>query len=175
MAPTSIRPIELADAPGVAGIYNHYIRNTATTFEEKVVSNREMERRIADQPESLPWLVVVEEGQVVGYALASNWKSRCAYANSVESSIYLHPQHTGKGWGGLLYPALLNQLFTLGYHTIIGGIALPNPASIRLHEKLGFEKVGQFREVGNKFDRWIDVGYWQLLVPTNEGVSDSFS
>ena len=78
--------------------------------------------------------------------------------------MYLHPEHLGHGWGSLLYAALLDDLRQLPIHTVIGGVALPNAASVRLHEKLGFRKVAHFSEVGLKFGRWIDVGYWQLLL-----------
>lgn len=102
--------------------------------------------------------------QLLGYCYASKWKGRCAYRYSVESTVYLSPDATGKGIGSKLYGTLLAELRQRQFHTVIGGIALPNPASVALHEKLGFEKVAQFRQVGNKFGRWIDVGYWQLLL-----------
>jgi len=101
---------------------------------------------------------------LLGYCYASKWKGRCAYRYSVESTVYLSPDATGKGIGSKLYGTLLAELRQRQFHTVIGGIALPNPASVALHEKLGFEKVAQFRQVGNKFGRWIDVGYWQLLL-----------
>lgn len=119
--------------------------------------------RIADvQAAGLPWLVAEAEGVVAGYAYATKWRVRHAYRFSVESSVYLAPASAGQGIGTMLYRALLDRLRDGGFHLAIGGIALPNAASIALHEKLGFEKVAQFREVGFKFGRWTDVGYWQL-------------
>jgi len=101
---------------------------------------------------------------VLGYAYASKWKSRCAYRYAVESSIYLAPDATGRGLGTRLYVALIDALRAKSVHTIIGGIALPNPASVALSEKLGFRKIGQFEQVGWKFEKWIDVGYWELIL-----------
>ena len=112
----------------------------------------------------LPWFVWEENGRVLGYAYAGKWKSRCAYRYSVESSIYLAKEATGRGLGTKLYVALIDALRAKGIHSIIGGIALPNPASVGVSEKLGFQKIGQFKEVGWKFEQWIDVGYWELIL-----------
>jgi L-amino acid N-acyltransferase YncA len=145
--------------------YNHYVLNTIITFEEEAVPVPEMSQRIADTlAAELPWLVWEEAGQVVGYAYASKWKSRCAYRFAVESSIYLDQAATGRGLGTKLYVALIAALRERKIHSIIGGIALPNPASIGISEKLGFQKIGQFKEVGWKFNQWIDVGYWELIL-----------
>ena len=100
-------------------------------------------------------------GLVVGYAYATRWRARAAYRESVESSVYLAPEATGRGLGRALYDVLLPELRGSGLHAVIGGITLPNAASVALHEALGFTHVGTFREVGYKFGRRIDVGYWQ--------------
>jgi L-amino acid N-acyltransferase YncA len=110
---------------------------------------------------SLPWLVAEQAQQIVGYAFAGKWKGRYAYRYSVESSVYLDPAYTGQGVGTQLYRALLAVLQERSIHVVIGGIALPNAASVALHERLGFTQVAHFREVGYKFGQWIDVGYWQ--------------
>jgi phosphinothricin acetyltransferase len=123
-----------------------------------------MENCIRETPASLPWLLWEEEGAVRGYAHASKWKGRCAYRHSAEVTVYLHPAFTGRGIGSKLYEALLADLRERGFHTAIGGIALPNPSSIALHERFGFRKVAHFDEVGWNFGGWIDVGYWQLLL-----------
>ena len=123
-----------------------------------------MARRIADVTAGLPWLVWETEGGILGYAYATPWKVRAAYRHAVESSIYLAPQATGRGLGPKLYGELIAELRTRGLHCVIGGAALPNPASVSLHEKLGFEKVAEFRQVGFKFGRWIDVAYWELML-----------
>ncbi len=157
-----IRDVNLKDAKAIADIYNYYIENTIITFEENKVSVDEMALRIKSHSSNLPWVAYEEDENIYGYAYASEWKSRCAYKYSVESSIYLDHTKSGKGLGTKLYRELLNLAMKSDIHVIIGGIALPNEASIKLHEKLGFKKVGQFREVGYKFKKWIDVGYWQL-------------
>lgn len=143
--------------------YNLHVRSAIVTFELEEVSDGEMSNRISDvQASGLPWLVCVAGDEVLGYAYAGPWKARAAYARTVESSIYLRDDIRGRGTGTSLYPALIERLKSLGMHVVIGGAALPNAASIALHERLGFEYVGTLREVGWKFERWIDVGYWQL-------------
>ncbi|WP_334313366.1 GNAT family N-acetyltransferase [Psychrosphaera algicola] len=112
----------------------------------------------------LPWFVAIDENQIIGYCYASKWKGRCAYRYSVEATVYLSPTATSKGWGTQLYNQLLSQLTEQGIHAVVCGIALPNDASIALHEKFGMEKVAHFKQVGRKFDTWIDVGYWQCLL-----------
>jgi L-amino acid N-acyltransferase YncA len=157
-----IRPVTIEDCEAIARIYNHYILNTAVTFEEEAVSGRDMAERINEISSALlPWLVAERAREVVGYAYASKWKGRCAYRFSVEITVYLDPTATGRGLGTKLYEALFAVLRSNSIHVVIGGIALPNPASVALHERFGLQKVAHFKEVGFKFNRWIDVGYWQ--------------
>jgi phosphinothricin acetyltransferase len=157
-----IRPAHADDAKAIAAIYNPYILNTTISFEEETVADAAMAQRIADvQAGGLPWLVAEQDGKVLGYAYATKWRVRHAYRFSVESSVYLAPEAARQGVGTALYTALLQQLAERGVHLVIGGIALPNDASVALHEKMGYEKVAHFREVGFKFGRWLDVGYWQ--------------
>ena len=159
----NIRDATVEDAETIAAIYQHYVLTTSISFEEAEVPAIEMAGRIADvQAAGLPWLVAEIDGAVAGYAYATKWRVRHAYRFSVETTVYLAPASAGRGRGTSLYRALIDRLRDGGFHLAIGGIALPNPASIALHEKLGFEKVAEFREVGFKFDRWTDVGYWQL-------------
>jgi L-amino acid N-acyltransferase YncA len=161
----AIRAASPADAEQIAHIYNFYVANTVITFEEKAVSVDEMSARIAEvQGQGLPWLVAVTSGEIVGYSYATRWKSRSAYRHSVETTIYLKDGVSGRGIGKTLYSALFPILRQLGMHAVIGGAALPNVASVALHERLGFERVATFRQVGFKHDRWIDVAYWQLLL-----------
>lgn len=150
-------------AKDICGIYNHYITQTVITFEEEELSEAEMTQRILAVTQKLPWIVFIENNHVVGYAYASEWKSRCAYKFSAETTIYVHPDYICRGIGHALYQELISRLKQSNLHAAIGGIALPNDASIALHEKFGFEKIGQFREVGFKFGKWIDVGYWELI------------
>ena len=101
---------------------------------------------------------------MLGYAHASAWKGRYAYRHSAEASVYLAAGETRRGIGTKLYERLLSALAELGMHAVVGGISLPNDASVAFHEKLGFQKVAHFPEVGFKFDGWIDVGYWQRIL-----------
>ena len=160
-----LRPATTADAAAIAEIYNHYVLHTIITFEEEAVPAAEMAQRITEVlGAGLPWFVWEEAGRVLGYAYAGKWKSRCAYRYAVESSIYLSQDATGRGLGTELYVALIDALRGKGIHSIIGGIALPNDASVGISEKLGFQKIGHFKEVGWKFEKWIDVGYWELIL-----------
>ncbi len=159
----SIRHATVDDAEQVAAIYNYYIANTVITFEIEPVDAGEIADRIdATNAIPLPWLVAERQAKVLGYAYASKWKGRCAYRFAVESTIYLDIEQTGKGIGLPLYSALIDAIRAQSMRSVIGGISLPNDASVRLHERLGFQKVGHFERVGFKLDRWVDVGYWQL-------------
>ena len=160
-----IRPAAHSDLEEVARIYNHYILNDIATFEEKPVSASEMAGRLdVVQSAGLPWLVAEEHGKVLGYAYAGRWSGRCSYRFSVESTVYVDPAAVGQGLGTALYEVLLGTLRDRSVHVVIGGIALPNAASVALHERLGFQKVAHFREIGFKFNKWIDVGYWQTAL-----------
>ena len=158
-----IRDVAPGDAEAIATIYNPYVLNTVITFEEIPVTAEEINTRInAILKLGFPYLVMEQNGHVIGYAYAGTWRTRAAYKHTVETSVYLEQQTTGKGLGTLLYQALIERLKTLDIHIVLGGITLPNPISVRLHEKLGFKKVAHFSEVGYKFGRWLDVGFWQL-------------
>ncbi|MCW8831985.1 MAG: GNAT family N-acetyltransferase [Colwellia sp.] len=136
-----IRPANLQDAQNIANIYNYYVKNTVITFEEDCIDSKEMARRIKKVTElNLPWLVIEENEILVGYAYATPWRARSAYRFSVEATVYLNPDQQGKGLGTQLYQALFSALKQQSIHAIIGGITLPNPASIALHEKLGMTK-----------------------------------
>jgi L-amino acid N-acyltransferase YncA len=159
-----IRLVKISDSQQIAEIYNFYVLNTHVTFEEDAVSPEEMASRIEEVMEKYPWLVYEENGEVIGYSYAGPWKSRCAYKFSVETAVYVKNGHVGKKIGSLLYEELLKKLSTSNIHGVIGGVALPNDACISLHKKLGFEKVAQFKEVGYKFEKWIDVTYWERIL-----------
>ena len=133
------------------------------TFEEEPVSAGEMESRIAKvRSLGLPFLVAETEAEIVGYAYANPFRERAAYRFTAESAVYLAHDKTGLGIGGALYAQLIDILKTKPLHCVMGCIALPNEASVKLHERMGFVKSGHFPEVGFKFENWIDVGYWQL-------------
>jgi L-amino acid N-acyltransferase YncA len=159
-----VRQCHTSDAAEIAEIYNFYIRETVVTFEEEPVTDAEMARRIAEVTASFPWLVWEESGSLAGYAYAAPWKSRAAYRHSVEATIYLDRDHVGRGIGTQLYEALIWELRDMGVHCVVGGAALPNAASVALHEKLGFSKVAEFSEIGRKHGKWVNVAYWQLVL-----------
>jgi phosphinothricin acetyltransferase len=161
-----IRSATSADGDVLAAIYNHYVTDTIVTFEETPVSADEMQARIAEVERlKLPWLVAEEGGEVIGFAYAHPWRPRYAYRFSVESTVYLRAGTTARGIGTELYRALFTALQARGdVHAVIGGIALPNDASVKLHERLGMKKVAHFTDVGFKFGRWIDVAYWELVL-----------
>ncbi|QFT55417.1 GNAT family N-acetyltransferase [Microbulbifer sp. THAF38] len=157
-----IRPADNNDAQAIAAIYNYYILNSSVTFEEKIISDTEVSRRINSiQDAGFPWLVKELSGEAIGYAYATPWKERSAYRFSVETSVYIANDMKSKGMGTALYLALFAELKKKNIRTAIGGITLPNSASVTLHEKLGMKKVAHFEKVGFKFGQWRDVGYWQ--------------
>lgn len=159
-----IRFVTPEDAAAICDIYNHFVEQTTITFEERPVGPEEMRQRIVEIAPAMPWLVWEEESHVQGFCYASRWKGRYGYRYSVESTIYLRQGSVGRGIGTELYRALLDDLHQKGLHVVIAGIALPNQASVALHEKLGFRNVARFEQVGWKFNQWIDVGYWQLFL-----------
>lgn len=161
---TLIRVAKPDDVAAIATIYNYYIANDIATFEEEPVDVDIMAGRMADVAgKSLPWLVAEDGGIVLGYSYASPWKPRSAYRFSVESTVYVDAAAKSRGIGTDLYSALIAELRAHNIHAVMGGVSLPNEASAKLHEKLGFKKAAQFEQVGFKFGQWIDVGYWQLL------------
>ena len=160
----SIEPVTATDTDAITAIYNHYIQHSIATFEEDVLSTRAVQARIDRVTQAcLPWLVA-KGPDLLGYAYARPWHERSAYRFTVETSLYVAPAAQGRGVGTQLYESLLAQLRTQGLRSAIGGISLPNPTSVALHEKLGFEKMGHFREVGFKFGKWIDVAYFQVTL-----------
>ena len=164
MAAPVIRRVLADDAAAIAGIYNHHVQNTIVTFEETPVDEAAMRGRIADIDASHAWFVAEVDGRVAGYAYASAWRARPAYRHSVETTVYVANDAIGRGLGTALYGALLSKLTQRGFHCAMGVVALPNAGSVALHERMGFVKVAQLREVGWKLGRWIDVGYWQRML-----------
>lgn len=153
-----------SDAAQICAVYNPYVADTHITFEEEPVAAGAMAQRIEAVRVAFPWLVCEDGDEILGYAYATRWKERSAYRYAAELSIYLHRDAVGRGIGTRLFGTLLDMLHSQGIHTVIGGVSLPNAASIALLEKLGFVKTAQFREVGYKCGHWIDVGYWQRLL-----------
>ncbi|WP_061961360.1 GNAT family N-acetyltransferase [Demequina flava] len=160
-----IRPATTDDAAAIAALYNPYVRDTVITFEyDEVSANTIAERMGAILDKDLPYLVAEEDGAPVGYAYASPYRPRAAYLHTVETTIYLGAEARGRGTGRALYTALLDALRKSHAHSAVSLIALPNDASVGLHQSLGFREMGTLMEAGLKFDRWIDVAYFQLDV-----------
>ena len=155
----TIREANAGDADGVAAIYAPIVTDTVISFEEEPPSTEEMARRI---DESHLWLVAEEDERIAGYAYAAPFHPRAAYRWSVEVSVYLAEDARGKGVGKRLVTELVDRLRDMGFVNAFGGTALPNPASERLLESLGFEQVALQKEVGFKFDAWHDVSWRQL-------------
>ena len=159
----------MEDAARVAEIYNHYVVSHTATFEVDPIGEAAMANRIAAvQSAGLPWIVATDALGIVGYAYVGPFQVRAAYAHTLTCSIYLDRAETGRGLGRTLYRELVRRVGLADeaphapVHSLIAVIALPNDASVGLHESFGFEHVGTIRQAGLKFDRWIDVGYWQL-------------
>lgn len=156
-----IRNVQVEDAANLVAIYAPYVEKTAITFETQVPTVEDFENRIKKTMEKFPYLVAIEEGQIVGYAYASTYYARAAYDWTVELSVYVQKEARGKGVGTLLYTALEEELTTRGFKNFLACIALPNPASIALHEKRGYEQVAHFKKVGYKFGTWHDIVWLQ--------------
>lgn len=156
-AATIIRPATAADAASCAAIYAHYVLHTACTFEDAPPPATEFAERI--QKAKL-FLAADSGGEVCGYAYADTWRTRCGYRFVVETSVYVDAAKTGRGCGKMLMTALLSQLAKTPTRSAVATIALPNPASIALHENLGFAACGRLPSIGWKFDAAHDVGFW---------------
>lgn len=157
----NIRPARPEDAAALLAIYAPYVTDTAITFETQVPSVAEFEGRIRQTLEKFPYLVAEVDGQPVGYAYASTYYARAAYDWTVECSVYIAQDRRGQGIGKALYEQLERELQAAGFKNFLACIALPNPASIALHKKLGYEQVAHFKKVGYKFEKWHDIVWLQ--------------
>lgn len=178
--PFTVRPVRADDASAIATIYNTYVLETVATFEIHAIDAQEMGRRIAKLAAAgLPWLVVEDDilaaeggadSALLGYAYAGLFRDRAAYDHTLETSVYVRPDAQGRGVGTALYESLLTAVRELTpaqsphapVHVLMGVLALPNEASVALHERFGMSQVAHLAAVGHKFGRWVDVGYWQL-------------
>lgn len=159
----NIRLATPADAEDIQAIYAPIVANTSISFELEPPTIDEMRERITKTMAQLPWLVSVDDaGRVQGYVYASKHRERAAYQWSVDVTAYVREDARGKGLGKALYAELRRQLVELGYFQAFAGIALPNEASVALHESVGFKPIGVYRNVGHKHGTWRDVGWWQL-------------
>lgn len=160
-----IRSASESDAADIAEIYNYYITETTVTFETDPVTPEIMQERIRKAQKNYLWIVAEEDGKVIGYSYAGQWRTRQAYFKSVETSIYLHKDRRTTGTGTQLYTELLKRLKEdFGIHAVIAALGIPNEASERFHEKMGFERLGTFKETGFKFGKFCDVAYFELLL-----------
>jgi len=159
-----IRDITEADAQAICDIYNPYVIETAISFEQQPVPANEMRSRIRSVTADYPWLVAESGAGVIAYAYATRWRTRAAYDQTAESTIYVSRSQHRSGVAYPLYMALLERLRRQSVHAVVGCITVPNPASIAFHEKCGFKKVAHFPQVGRKFEQWVDVGFWQVTL-----------
>ncbi|MCF6280307.1 MAG: N-acetyltransferase family protein [Flavobacteriaceae bacterium] len=159
-----IRDFQLDDIEQLVRIYNYYINNTVITFDRIPFTVDDFKQKIKSIYKKYPFIIFEENNEILGFAYGSSWRAKPSYKHTAESTIYLKNGVLGKGIGTKLYTELLQQLKQQKFHTIIGGLTLPNGASIKLHEKLGFKKAAHFKEVGRKFDQWYDVAFWQLTL-----------
>lgn len=159
-----IRQVELQDAKAITNIYNEYVLQSVATFDTEPVLEEEMRTRIAEISSRFPYFVYEENQEITGYCYAHTWKERSAYRYTLETTVYLSPGHTGKGIGMLLMKKLIGACRENGYRALIACITEGNEASNILHEKLGFKQVSHFKKVGLKFDRWLDVADYELLL-----------
>lgn len=165
----TIRGARPEDAAVIAAIYAPYVLSGTVSFETEAPDTRGMRSRMAASDGLYPWLVATtgggEDGDgggaILGYAYATRFKDRPAYRWTVETTIYVSGAVQGQGTGQLLYDALLDTLAAQGFVQAVATISLPNDQSIQLHEKVGFRRAGQYREIGFKQGRWLDVGMWQ--------------
>jgi L-amino acid N-acyltransferase YncA len=161
----TIRAAVEGDLSDIAAIYNHEIANSTATFDLEPPTLAYWQQRLAGKHEGDHLLVAVDiDEDVVGYAYSWSYRPRPAYNLTRETSIYLDPSVRGRGIGRRLYPALLDTMADSGVHTAVALVALPNPGSVALHKACGFEHVGTMREVGFKFDQWVDVEWYQKLL-----------
>lgn len=164
----TIRMATRSDAEAIQAIYAPIVRDTAISFETEPPTVPTMQQRITDTLESWPWLVCEQQDRVVGYVYGSRHRTRAAYQWSVDVSVYIHAHARRSGIGRALYTSLFALLSLQGYYNCFAGITLPNPASVRLHESLGFAPVGVYRTVGYKLGAWHDVGWWQLPLQSGQ-------
>ena len=167
-----IRLATAADAEAIAAIYRPVVESTTISFETAPPDRDEMARRLADTLVAHPWLVCDIDGRVAGYAYASKHRVRAAYQWSVDTSVYVDADRRRSGVGRGLYRSLFAILAAQGFFNAFAGIALPNTASVALHEAVGFEPIGVYRRVGFKLGAWHDVGWWQLALRAHDASPD---
>jgi phosphinothricin acetyltransferase len=160
----TIRPAALHDLPALTAIYNHYIENTTITFDLRPFEPADRRAWFDDHSPSGRHRLIVAvdpDATILGYATTSRWRPTAAYDTTVESSVYCRPDCVGRGIGRALYAALFESIASEDIHRVVAGISLPNPASIALHARFGFQQVGVFSQVGRKFGEYWDVAWYE--------------
>lgn len=172
-SPTLIRPVTPDDAPAIADIYSYYVENTCITFEYESPSAKEMQQRIEKIASKYPWFVALSNGEIAGYAYATQFRERDAYRWNVETSVYVKASEQRKGIATALYNALLDACTRQGFYRAIAVITLPNEKSVAFHKGFGFNEVGVFNDVGFKMDAWHNVMFLdKALRPADESPSE---
>ena len=161
---TDIRLVTDKDAAAIVEIYRPFVESTPISFEIEPADELEIQRRIDGILPAYPWLVCEQGGRVAGYAYSSLHSARAAYQWSVDMSVYVHPDFRRRGIGRGLYVSLVQILRAQGFFNAYAGISLPNPGSVGLHESIGFQAIGVYRNVGYKQGAWHDVGWWELAL-----------
>ncbi|MGY2067145.1 N-acetyltransferase family protein [Blastococcus sp. SYSU DS0619] len=164
----AVRDATVDDAAACAAIYAPYVTGTAITFETEPPTVEQMAGRIARALDAHAWVVLEDDGRVVGYAYAGSYKERAAYRWSCEVSVYLETGRRRGGGGRALYEALFARLAARGYRTAVAGMTLPNEPSEGLHAALGFEPIGTYRRIGWKHGRWQDVAWAQRAIAAGD-------
>ncbi len=157
-----VRDFEARDVAPANALTNHFIERTAIHFGAAQAADGEFRAVWEKGRARFPWLAAEAGGRFAGYCKAGTWRERDAYARTVETGIYVAEEARGRGVGRALYAALFERLRAQGFRVVVAGITLPNEASVRLHEAVGFRAVGVFHAVGYKFGAWHDVGFWEL-------------
>lgn len=158
-----IRQATIEDISTITEIYNHAVVHTTAIWNDETVTGKNRELwLLAKQQIGYPVLVICDDEQVMGYATFGNWRDFDGYKFTVEHSVYVHPQHHQKGLGLKLLEALILEAKKLNKHVMVAGIEAQNIGSVKLHQKLGFKEVGTFKQVGFKFNQWLDLTFFEL-------------
>lgn len=166
MSAFTVRLATEADSEAIRDIYNYYVHHSTCTYQIEPETAAERLAWMRERSAKFPATVAEADGVVIGWAALSPWKSRCGYAWAAEASVYIHHAHHRRGVGKALLLDIIERAKAAGMHVIIGGASADQTASLALQYAVGFEPIGTFREVGRKFDRWLDVTYTQLTLPT---------
>lgn len=159
-----IRTVRETDAQAIADIYGPVVKTTASSFEQEPPTADDFRQRIAKTLQIYPWLAMEKNGRIAGYAYAARYRERHAWQWSASSSVYIHPDYQRQGVGYALYESLFDILRQQGFYNVFAGATLPNPGSVALHEKIGFQPAGLYKSAGYKLGQWHDVVRWQLIL-----------